>query len=483
MSFTFNKYFSKNELRLVLICVFIRLFLFSLYDFKVSECPDSWAFNHFSEKLSEHGKLYFQKFFEEQNNNVTQIDANQILPKKENSKKGSFIGERSPGYPLFIFIASGKSGAVFLQFLLGIITALLWYRTLLKLNFSTKFSFFTVVLLQCFLSIFIYETFILVEALVLFFISVIAYIISDEYLTTEKSIKFEIFFSFFLGYLVLIKPFYVVIPCILFALRFVNNPSIKSVLNRKLIILIAPLLLFFGWSLVVEKFTGYYTSTTYFGINKIQNCVYFAEKGPKEYDWIIEPYVKHREIAIKESKDVSMSIWAAINAGEFKHKNMEFADLSNEFGKFADATIKANFQDYLKQVITKSWFDFWITFDIKEFIKYENQNTDFWITKISTFQNLLFTILKFLFLPISLFYIYMLLVNKMFNFQTIFSALIWCISILQALTTYGTNGKYSFPFEFLIVFILLLFVRDYILNSNLIGNKRNNSFEKKYYEH
>lgn len=480
MSFTFNKYFSKNELRLILICVFIRLFLFSLYDFKVSECPDSWAFNHFSEKISEHGKLYFDKLFDEQKENVSNINTttNEVFIEKEQSKKGSFIGERSPGYPLFIFIATGKSGAVFLQFLLGILTALIWYRTLLKLKFSTKFSFITVVLLQCFLSIFIYETFILVEALVLFFISIIAYHVSDEYLTKEKSIRFEIYFSFILGYLVLIKPFFVVIPCILFALRFINKPSINRILNRKLIILIAPLVLFFGWSLVVQKFTGYYTSTTYFGINKIQNCVYFAEKGPKEYDWIIEPYVRHREIAIKKNEDPSMSIWFAINAGEFKHKNMEFAELSNEFGKFADATIKTNFQDYLKQVITKSWFDFWITFDIKEFIKFENQNTDFWITKISTFQNLLFTILKFLFLPISLFYIYMLLVKKMFNFQTIFSIVIWCISILQALSTYGTNGKYSFPFEYLIVFILLLFVRDYVLNSNLIWNKGNNSFSK-----
>lgn len=478
MSFTFNKYFSKNELRLVLICVFIRLFLFSLYDFKVSECPDSWAFNHFSEKLSEYGKLYFDKLFDEQKDTVSTISSNEVIGKKENTKKGSFIGERSPGYPLFIFIATGKSGAVFLQFLFGIITALLWYRTLLKLKFSINFSFVAVVLLQCFLSIFIYETFILVEALVLFFISIIAYIISDEYLTTEKSIKFEIYFSCILGYLVLIKPFYVVIPCILFALRFINKPNIKRILNRKLIILIAPLLLFFGWSLVVQKFTGYYTSTTYFGINKIQNCVYFAEKGPKEYDWIIEPYVRHREMAIEKNQDPSMSIWFAINAGEFKHKKMEFADLSNEFGKFADATIKANFQDFLKQVITKSWLDFWITFDIKEFIKFENQNTDFWITKISTIQNLLFTILKFLFLPISLFYIYLFFVKKVINFQTVFSVLIWCISLLQALSTYGTNGKYCFPFEYLIVFVVLLFVRDYVLNSRLIWNKENNSFLK-----
>lgn len=481
MSYTFAKYFSKNEIKIILFCLFIRFFLFSLYNFKVSECPDSWAFNHFSEKLTEYSKIYFHKIVEEQKPKVSNLNTTEILTEKEIFNKGSFIGERSPGYPLFIFISGGKSGVVFFQFLLGIITALLWYSTLLKLKFPEKFSLLTIILLQCFLSIFIYETFILVETLVLFFISIIAFYISDDYLTTEKSIKFEIYLSIIFGYLVLVKPFYVVIPCILFALYFIIKSRFKISLYRKLIILMVPLIVFFGWSLVVQKYTGYFTTTTYFGLNKIQNCVYFAEKGPKEYDWIIKPYVKHREIAIKENKDVSMAIWFAINAGEFKHKNMEFPELSNEFGKFADATIKSNFPEYLNQVITKSWVDFWITFDIKAFIQFENQKTDFWITKISSIQNFIFTLFKILFLPISLFYIYLFLSKKTLNFQTIFSILILLISILQALTTYGTNGKYCFPFEYLIVFIVIVFVRDYVLNNNFnhqFLNKRNNNISK-----
>lgn len=483
MSLTLNKYFTKNDLKIVLICVFIRVFLFSLYDYKVSECPDSWAFNHFSEKLTEYGKIYFHKQFDQKketiNENIIENKTNEVFSEKNIAKKGSFVGERSPGYPLFIFISTSKFVTVLLQFVLGIISALLWYRTLLKLKFSAKFSLSAVILMQCFVSVFIYETFILVEALVLFFMSIIAYYISRDYLTTEKSIKFEIYFSVILGYLVLIKPFYVVIPCILFALKFINKPSLKTFFNRKLIILILPLVLFFGWSLVVQKFTGYYTSTTYFGLNKAQNCVYFAEKGPKQYNWIIEPYVKYREIAIKKNEDVSMAIWFAMNAGEFKYKNMEFPELSNEFGKFADATIKANFPDYLKQIITKSWFDFWITFDIKQIIKFDNPNTEFWIAKIAVVQNLIMTFFKFLFLPISLFYIYLFLAKKVINFQTIFSILIWSISILQAIITYGTNGKYCYPFEYLIVFIVLLFIRDYFYNSqfsNRFFNKVKSNF-------
>ena len=465
ISLTLNRYFTQNDLKIVLICVFIRVFLFSLYDYKVSECPDSWAFNHFSEKLSEYGKIYFHKQFDYKKKNVkeaiTESKTIDVFSDGNSAKKGTFVGERSPGYPLFIFISTSKFITVLLQFLLGIITALLWYRTLLKLKFSSKFSFFIVILLQCCLSIFIYETFILVEASILFFISIISYHISDEYLTTEKSLKFEIYFSAILGYLVLIKPFYVVIPCILFALKFINKPSFKIIINRKLIIVIVPLLVFFGWSLVVQKFTGYYASTTYFGLNKAQNCVYFAEKGPKEYNWIIEPYVKHREIAIKERKDVSMSIWFALNSGEFKHKNMDFPELSNEFGKYADMTIKNNFSDYIDQVVSKSWFDFWKVFNIKELIKFDNSNVEVLITSICKFQNFIITIFKFLFLIISLFYFYLFITKKIFNFEFIISAIIWCISIAQGIVTYGTNSKYSFPFEYLMLFVILLFVKEH----------------------
>ena len=45
------------------------------------------------------------------------------------------------------------------------------------------------------------------------------------------------------------------------------------------------------WCGFVKSKTGYFVTSTMFGIYKIQNCVYFAEKGPKTYQWIIDPYV------------------------------------------------------------------------------------------------------------------------------------------------------------------------------------------------
>lgn len=451
-------FLTKPEFKIVLFCVFLRVILFSLYGNKVSECPDSWAFNHFAEKMTEQLNSRYSNLFI-----TSDVDLNQVasLPQKNiDNKIGTFIGERSPGYPIIIFLSTSKYLTVIFQFILGIITALIWYRTLLKLKFSLKSSLFIVIFLQCYLSFFIYETFILVETITLFLISILFYFISDGYLTQKKSIKFEISFSMILGYLVLVKPFFVILPCILLAIRFLNQPSFKLNFDRKIIILLFSFISYFGWSMVVKKYTGYFVSTTYFGLNKAQNCVYFAEKGPKEYNWIIKPYVKHREIAIKEHQDVSMSIWFALNAGEFKNKNMDFPELSNEFGKFADVTIQNNFTDYCKQVVTKSWFDFWKVFDVKELIRFDNPKAEFLVTHIFKFQNIIITILKCCFLVLSLFYFYLFLRKKTFNFQFIVSVIVWSISIVQGVVTYGTNAKYSFPFEYLMIIVVMLFIKE-----------------------
>lgn len=445
------------EFKIIVFCIFFRVVLFSLYGNKVSECPDSWAFNHLSEKISEQVSISYSNVFEPNNvvPNQKIIIQNSIITKKESS-----IGERSPGYPLLLFLSSSKYITVVFQFLLGIITALVWYKTLLALHFRKNFSILIVLLLQTYLSIFLYETFILVETTVLFIISIVFYFIADGYLTQKKSLKFEVFIAFLFGYLVLIKPFYVFIPCVLLGLRFLNNPKIKLNFDKKLLIILVSFSSYFGWSAVVEKYSGYFVSTTFFGLNKSQNCVYFAEKGLPEYKWIINPYVKHREIAIKEHKEVAMSIWYALNAGEFKDKNLTFPELSNELGKFAESTIKNNFGDYLHQVITKSWWDFWKAFDAKNVETFTNSTVDTVLTTIYSIQNYIITVLKFLFLPVSLWFFYRCIRRKEFTFGLIASAVIWSVSIMQAVVTYGENARFSFPFEYLMVFVVLLFLKD-----------------------
>lgn len=382
-----------------------------------------------------------------------------------------YNGERSPGYPVLYFLMFGSTRlTVILQFAIGIVTSIYWYKTLLNLNFNKKNSFWITLFLQSFLTVFLYESSFLIETLALFLISVIFYILSNNYFE-KKSLKLELLMSFLMGYLVLIKPFFAFIPFIIYAFVILKNFKISNFLSQKIIILIFPLIAYFGWSYVNKVNTGYFVSTTFYGLNIAQNCVYFAEKGPKEYNWINNSYVKHRELSIKNNEDVAMTIWRSYESGDFDFKCWNFADLSNELGKYGKATIKKNPKDYLQQVFTRSWFDFWLVFGKKEFTPFRVTFIDKAMDGIWFVQNIILLIFKFSFLALTPFYIFKFFRDRKVTMEISIVAIVFATSVLQGLVTYGTNSKYSFPFEFLMIILVLLFVKNYVRFS-----KRLNTF-------
>lgn len=380
-----------------------------------------------------------------------------------------YNGKRSPGYPFLISLAFGNLYLlVIYQFFLGSITTLFWYKTLLNFNFNKKTSFVVSLFLMSFIHVLFYETAVLVETLALFLLSGIILILSSGYFKSN-SYKWEFILGVLLGFLVLVKPFYAYLPFLIYGAFLFKNISFKNIINKKIIIFIFPLLSYFGWSYVNKLNTGHFVSTTFYGLNTAQNCVYFVEKGPEKYNWIIEPYVEYRQRSIEEDKTVAMSIWYAYNQGAFEKYNLNFADFSKELGEFAKLTIQANPLDYLKQVVFGSWIDFWkpnLYWNYDSF-NFNGANKIFLI--IWYFQKSLLYILKIAFVIISPFLILKWIRKKEVSFVGFLSLFVLTPSILQALLTYGTNSRFSYPFEFLMIIVLLLFVRE---NMNLIKKNR-----------
>ncbi|MFC6097752.1 hypothetical protein ACFPVY_13935 [Flavobacterium qiangtangense] len=371
-------------------------------------------------------------------------------------------GERSPGYPLlYVLTFQSTRITVILQFGIGVITTIFWYKTLLNLNFNKKNSFWITLFLQSFLTVFLYESSFLIETIALFLISVIFYFLSNAYFE-KKSLKLELLMSFLMGYLVIVKPFFAYIPFIIYGFSVLKNFRFSNFISQKLIILVLPLISYFGWSYVNKLNTGYFVSTTYYGLNIAQNCVYFAEKGPKEYNWINKSYVKHRELSIKKNEDVAMTIWRSYGSGDFDFKCWNFADLSNELGKYGKATIMKNPEDYLQQVFTRSWFDFWLVFGKKEFTPFRVTFFNKAMDGIWFVQHIILLFFKFSFLLLTPFYIFKFLRDRKVTMEIIIVAIVFATSLLQGLVTYGTNSKYAFPFEFLMIILVLLFVKNYV---------------------
>lgn len=408
---------------LILFGFFFRALFFTLY-FTITKWPDSWSFM-------------------------------ELVPYLMKFNLSGYTGERSPGYPLLIALGGGTMRlTIVYQFVIGVVTSVIQYKLLLKLGFQNKNALWIAVYLETLLYVFFYETAILIESLTVFLLSAVFYILADNYFN-KRDLKSELLFSLLLGYLVLTKPFFAYIPFVIYGFSVLYRFHWKKIINQKIIILIFPLLAYFGWSYVNKVNTGYFVSTTYFGLNISQNCVYFAEKGPEKYRWIIDPYVKYREETIREKKDVAMAIWHA-HYHDLQHKYPYFPECSYYLGEYAKETIKNNQYDYWKQVVTRSWLDFW---RVKIYWDFEKVKLKPLVRTIWRLQKITLYFFKWSFLALVPFFVFRFFKKRKITFEIVAVTIIFAGSLLQGIVTYGTNVKYAYPYEFLMIIVVLLFFK------------------------
>ena len=381
-----------------------------------------------------------------------------------------YSGLRSPGYPLLMFFAFGSTilTAIY-QFFLGVASSVLWYKTLINIKFTSKNALLIALFLESFLHVYFYETAILIETLALFLISIMVYELSNGYLE-NNSFKKDALMAFVLSFLTLTKPFFAYLPFLIFGFYVIKDFRFKKLFSKKIIIVVATLFTYFGWSYINKINTGYFVSTTFFGLNLSQNCVYFAENTSKDYEWIGNTYARYRDKLLAENdtitdenkkNDMAMTVWHAHNELLLKTDN-NFPKLSSELGKYAVATIKKNPKEYAKQVVYRSWLDFWYPFlawNKEEFVVPYVNDVLFFIWRI---QHKVLYLIKLSFVLLIPFYIYLFLKNRKVTFSFMMIIIVFATSLLQGMVTYGTNAKYSFPFEFIMVIVVLQFIKKYV---------------------
>ena len=385
------------------------------------------------------------------NDSQTYMDLAELI--SSGSIKGYF-GGRSPGYSLLlVFLGNSIQLVVWFQILIGILSSVFWFRILRFFSFNLIISLSISLFFSSFIHILSYEHTILIESINLFVITLlINYIIKNKILLT----------AFCLTILVLLKPFYMYLPFVVFTYFIYNNFNWKVILKQKLIVLILPIFVFISWSYVNFLNTGYFVSSTYFGLNKIQNCVNFIEKAPDEFNWIKTPYLKQRALHSKDGLGNPMCIWYAVDNGEFEYKKMTFPQLSNEFGKCADATIKNNFGLYIKQVIVLSFKEFWNI----EKVSLNSINNSIFLNSILNIQYFILRFIKTIFLFLIPVYIFRFLKKRQFTLELLLVLIVLTTAILQALVVYGSNARYSFPFEFIMITIVFLFIKNNFFYKN-----------------
>ncbi len=379
------------------------------------------------------------------NDSQTYIDLAKLI---SSGSINGYFGGRSPGYSLLICLLGNSTQLVVLfQMIIGIISSVVWYKILKLFNFKTFISLFISLFFSAFLHVLSYEHAILLESINWFVMMLLFYYVLKNQILAS---------AFCLAILVLLKPFYIYLPFVVFSFFVYNNFEWKTIIKQKLILLVLPFFVFISWSYVNFLNTGFFVSSTYFGLNKIQNCVNFIEKAPDEFNWIKKPYLKQRALHTENGLGNPMCIWYAVDNGNFAYKNMTFPQLSNEFGKCADATIKNNFGLYLKQVIFLSFKEFWKV----EMVSSNSLETSSFINYIWKFQSVLLRSIKTIFLLLIPIYLFQFIKNRKFTIELLLVLIVLSTAVLQALVVYGSNARYSFPFEFIIITIVFLFIKN-----------------------
>jgi hypothetical protein len=107
---------------------------------------------------------------------------------------------------------------------------------------------------------------------------------------------------------------------------------------------------------------------------------------------------------------------------------------------------------------------------MKPYVTFDNKLVDSVITQIWTIQKYILQIFKLFFILIATYYLYESLRNRRISIEAIGVIIIFVTALLQAFVTYGTNAKYSYPLEFIMMVLVLLFIKN-----KFISNKLNTS--------
>src|SRR5690606_27193397 len=158
----------------------------------------------------------------------------------------------------------------FFQLLVGVITWVFWYKTLLNLRFDKKISFYLTLFLGSFIHIFLYETSVMLETVVLLVISWIFYLLSNGYLDKSNR-KTDWLMALLVSYLIMLMSFFFYVPFLIYGFSVLKDFRFKTFISHNIIIVLSGFFFYFGWSYINKLHTGHFVSSTFLGLNLAQN--------------------------------------------------------------------------------------------------------------------------------------------------------------------------------------------------------------------
>jgi len=410
-------------LTIMLMGILLRIIIIFLYNYP-SFCPDSGGYIELAKKITT-GTLF------------------------------GYNGLRTPGYPLLILLmGSNYKLVVGLQILMDALSCYFIYDIIKKYNplvaLLASLYFFTLV------NVIMFSLAILTESATQFFLIFAIWLI-ERYQIYKLAASYlaSALVAFLLMVLFFVRPMFIYVTPILafFMLFYLKRGNIAKASGKILLILTLPFFSYFGWNYLNYLNNGWFTPTTFLGINLSQNSVSFFDDVPDEHHEIRDIYIKYREKARKTDGNEAVAIWRAHDE-LIEKTQLSDVELSHKLAIICKPLIKSHPKEYGIQVV-KNWSLFWNAYPYiyEELIIYPNL---FKIIKLGwKAQKIILWLLYALFLPLSLLtFIRSVKDRNVFTFENLLLAIIYAASILQAIVTYGENSRFSFPlFPLVLIFL------------------------------
>jgi hypothetical protein len=369
-------------------------------------------------------------------------------------------GQRTPGFPLLIALANNNLQIVaFFQSILGIISTYLIFDLTRLITKQNSLSLLVAFIATSFLHVLYFEVAIMTETLTLFTLLIIFWLIKKHHILSSNSKSFKILIiSFLCAFLYLVRPMFIYIPILLSCFYLVKNWKVNPIntLLKSIIFITLPLISLYSWSALNKKNIGVFGSTYYLGINLSQNATSFFDKAPDDEALIRDIFVKHRDSIIAHNPNkLPMSVWAAYDELLEKTK-LSPPELSNKLGEISKKLFINHPLDYFKQVGI-SWEDFWFDYLVWKPKQITNKHVkNIFMGTWLFIQQYILIFINLLFLWFSVKKIISFLKNnlKTFDFDLLIVATVLLGSLAQAIVTYGSNGRFSFPYFPLIVYFV-----------------------------
>lgn len=370
---------------------------------------------------------------------------------------------RTLGFPLLIALANNNLPLVIhIQLVLGVLSTYLIFDITKIITTNKNLALLVGVITTSFMHFVFFEMAIMTETLSLFTLLGTFWLIAKyDILDVNSNFIKLLILSTICAFLYLVRPMFIYIPILLALFFVVRNfkQDYKKALSKSLIIVLIPIIAFYSWCSFNEKNIGVFGSTWLMGINLSQNATSFFEKAPDEEALIRDIFVKHRNIVKTTEPNYMypMSVWAAYDE-LIEKTQLSPPELSTKIGEISINLFKKHPDLYLKQVFI-SWKDFWNETLIWSQRKVPNNIVKKGLVGLWHYiQQHVGLLINLLFLVFSIKKIITFIKTrfKTFDFELLIVATVILGSIAQALVTYGSNGRFSFPYFPLIVYFVMV---------------------------